>query len=381
MQMGDAGAEVIKVERPQGDWCRSLGPSIEGESALYLALNRNKKSIVVDINKEAGKEIVRRLAKEADVLVESFGTNLGYKFGYEEMRRIKPNIIYASISPFGETGPYRNRVASELEIQGMSGYMSFLGEPGEEPVRVGADVAATNSGMLAFIGILAALYYRRKTGYGQKVEVSMLRGLIAASQFWIGAQSNPDTYSGWFLTGQFDHAETGYRTKDVPITFGLITGRLEQGRRSFEEFCKKVGLETMLSDPYFSEHGARMLGIGRDAQEMKPIYENAFADKSAEEIVRMIDEVGGMAAPLYTYDMLFGDPPHPQVVATDTIQEIEHPVAGRIRVTGLPWTLEKTPVQIMAPAPTLGQDTAEILTSLGYAKEATAALKKEKVVT
>ena len=224
MQLGDFGADVIKVEPLGGDWARSLGVKVKGESALFLALNRNKKSLAVDIGDERGKQVIHRLAREADVLLEAFRPGQADELGvgYEDICRINPNLVYCSISAFGSSGPYKDRAASELEIQGISGYQWYLGEPGEAPVRLGADIAAMAAGQCAFVGILAALYYRKKAGIGQKVETSMLEALIMCGCAIYAAHYNPDSWGGFMLTGPFDHPETGYKTKDSPIVFGLL---------------------------------------------------------------------------------------------------------------------------------------------------------------
>lgn len=383
MQLGDAGAEVIKIEPPLGDLSRSLGPRIKDESAIFIALNRNKKSIVVDVKREAGREIVYQLVKSADIFIEDFPPSQVNKLGlsYEDIRRINPNILFLSISPFSESGPYKDRCASELEIQGMSGYMWFLGEPGEPPVRVGTDIAAIAAGIWGFIGILAALYYRCKTGYGQKVEVSMLGALIAAGSTWLGAHSNPDMWGGYHLTGPYDHAETGYRTKDVPIIFGLHTGTPEQAREAWERFCKRLGLQGLLSDPWFKQFGPRSLGIGKDAQDLRALYESATENKMSEELIKLIDEVGGMGAPILNYEQLFGEPLHPQVAATQMIQEMVHPMVGKIRTIGFPWKLQKTQPKLRSASPALGEHTEEVLIGLGYDRKTIAKLKSGGVIT
>lgn len=378
MGLADGGADVIKVEPLNGDWARSLGVTIKGESALFLALNRNKRSIVVDVSQEEGRQIVYKLAKQADVFLESYRPSEAEKLGlgYEDLLQFVPNIIYCSISPLGSSGSYRDRAASELEIQGMAGYLWFVGEPGDAPVRLGADVAAVTAGIFSFMGILAALYYRKKTGVGQKVETSMLGALMAAGMYWLTAHYNPDYWGGWFLTGPFDHAEQGYQTKDKRILFGLPFGG-DRARKGWVDFCTKLGLDDFLKDPWFLEHGWRVVGAGRDAQEMKPVFEKAFKDKSAEEMVEILNSIGGRAGIMKTYEEIFAEP---QVQAVEMVQEIKHPVAGNIKTTGMPWKLSKTPARIRRAPPTLGQHTDEILLELKYSKQEIRDLREAKIV-
>lgn len=382
MQLGDAGAQVVSLENRNGSWLRQVGPFIKGESALYMALNRNKESIGVDIEEEGGKEILFRLVRGADVLVHTLRPSEAMKLDitYQRIVQVNHRLIYCSITPFGEQGPYRDRAASELEIQGMSGYLWYMGEPGEAPVRVGADIANATAAMQAFVAILAALYSRANTGHGQKVEVSMLGTLLSTGSIWLGAHYNPDAWAGWMLSGPFDHPETGYQTKDEPIVFTLMSGKgLEEAKKAWERFAKEVGLGGLLEDPYWQEQGSRLLGIGSDAQEMKPVLESAMQNFTAEELVALIDRVGGVGNQIYSYPPLLGEP-HPQVAATEMIQEMKHPVAGRIKVTGLPWKLSKTPGHLKSPPPRLAEHTDKVLTRLGYTQTQIDKFRAEEVI-
>jgi len=378
MQLGDAGADVIKVEPISGDWSRKIGVQVKGESALFMALNRNKKSIAVDIEKTEGKDIVHRLVKKADILVESLGnSNLqDLELGYDQLSRVNPQLIYCAITPYGNKGPYKDLPATELEIQGILGYPWYLGQRGAPPVRVGTDVANMAAGMWAFIGIVTALYHRKKTGVGQKVETSLLQGLAGFLTQMVGSFHNPDSWGGWFITGPFDYPETGYRTKDRPIAFGmpLAPGKTQA---AWETFCKEVGLGELLEDPYFREKGMRMIGIGRDAQEFKPVIETGVETKTSEEIKTIIEKVGGFYAIYKDYEQIFNEP---QVQYSQMEEEIDHPVVGKLKMTGLPWKLRDTPGKISNAPPVLGQHTNEILSQLGYQTVEITALRKSKIV-
>jgi CoA:oxalate CoA-transferase len=378
MQLGDFGADVIKVEPFNGDIARTLGIKIEGESSLFLALNRNKKSIAIDITKPKGKRIIYQLLSEADVFIESFepkqAVNLG--MNYEKLKKTNKNLIHCSISAFGSTGPYKNIVATELEIQGLCGYQWYMGEPGGDPVRVGADVASMATGQSAFIGILAALYHRTKTGIGQKVETSLFNSLIFYGSAMYAAHYNPDSWGGFMCTGPYDHPETGYKTKDRPIVFGNLALK-DRGENAWIQFCQQVGLEGLLDDPFFKEWGKKMVGIGRDAQEWKPVIERAFEDKSAEEIMKVVEQAGGQAGIFKNYEEIFSEP---QVQAVEMVRDIEHPVCGKIKVTGIPYKLAETPGEIRMPPPLLGQHTGTIMSELGYSNKQIDDLKRAAII-
>jgi len=378
MQLSDGGAQVIKVEPIDGDWSRQVGEKINGESALFLALNRGKKSIALNLKDAKGREIFRKLAKDADVIIESFGPGKAEELevGYSQLRADNAGLVYCAISPFGPVGPYAGMPASELEIQGMAGYQWFLGEMGEAPVRLGVDMATTTTGMWSFIGILSALFSRGQTGAGQRIDSSMFLNMIMMYGYVITAHYNLDFPGGWHFTGPFDHAETGYRTRDRALMFGMPIAA-DKIQAAWESFCKQVGLDALLEDPYFKEKGMRMVGIGRDAQEFKPVIESALENMTSAEIKKIVEGLSGYCAVFKNLEDVFNEP---QVAAVSMLEELEHPVAGKIKVTGIPWKLMDTPLQIQCPPPTLGQHTGEILRALGYAAGDINALRGSKIV-
>ena len=378
MQLSDGGAEVIKVEPIDGDWSRHLGEKIKGESALFLSLNRGKKSIAVNLQDAKGQKIVRKLAEKADVLIESFGPGKAEELGigYSQLSADNPKLVYCAISPFGPVGPYAKMPASELEMQGITDYQWFLGEIGEAPERIGADLATTSTGSWSFIGIVAALLHRRKTGVGQKIDSAMMLNMLTMIGYIVTAHYNPDQPGGWHYTGPFDHRTSGYRTKDRALAFGMPLTPEKTGP-AWESFLKQIGLAELLEDEYFKEKGMRMVGIGRDAQEFAPVIESGTENFTAAHISKIVTELGGYAAIFKNFEDVFSEP---QVEATDMLEVLDHPVAGKIKVVGIPWKLLGTPLKIQGPPPTLGQHTDEIMSSIGYSAKEITALKEAKIV-
>ena len=378
MLLGDAGAEVVKVEPPEGDWSRHVGLFIQGESALFLAPNRNKKSIVIDFRKARGRQLLLELIKGADVFVTSAVPNEleQLELAYEYVEQVNPRIIYAYLPPLGERGPYREMPALELEAQAIASVWYRLGERWKPPIRVGADIASITGGMSAYLGILAALFYRRKHGVGQKVVASPLSALLAFA-WYLPGHSEPDEFLGWLLTCPFDQREIGYQTRDQRIIWGLsLKSNPKQSEKAWRDFAPKVGLGELLNDPRWLEYGPRSPGIGRDAQEMKPVFESVFAEKSADELESIIAEVGGAGARFNDYEAVYN---HPQIKALDMVCEMKHPI-GSVKVLGMPWKLSETLATIRMLPPMLGQHTDEILSSLGYADAEVTRLKESGVV-
>ncbi len=360
MQLGDGGADVIKIEPPNGDYARRMGPPFVGdESAVFLSLNRNKKSVTLDLATDAGREAVRKLVAKADVLVEDFGPDAAGKIGlgYEQLKQINPKLIYCAISPFGEEGPLRNAPGSELIIQAMAEYTASLGRIGDPPVRVGADIASLNTGIFAAQAILAALFHRIRTGEGQRVAVSEFGSLLHMRGIMWSALSDPDDWFGFHLDHYTKPPEYGYQAKDGAFYFILRRGDSE----GWDKLIMGLGMEEVLADPRFDDYGRTATSIGRYATEVKPIWEKAFANRSRGELIDLIKGMGGDAVPIMDYPALMA---HPQVAALDIVTEVNHPTAGPLKMIRPVARFSDTPNSIRLPPPLLGQHTAEVLRAI-----------------
>ncbi len=230
MQLGDGGAEVIKIEPPAGDFARRMGPPFVGEeSAGFLSLNRNKRSVVLDLNSASGRDAVSRLARDADILVEDLGLGAANKIGlgYDQLSRINPKLIYCAISAFGEEGPLRDAPGSELVVQAMAEYTASLGRIGDPPVRAGADIASLNTGIFAAQAILAALFHRIRTGEGQRVTVSEFGSLLHMRGIMWTSMSDPDEWYGFHLDHYTKPPDYGYQAQDGALYFILRRGNSE----------------------------------------------------------------------------------------------------------------------------------------------------------
>ena len=359
MQLGDAGAEVIKVEPPAGDFSRQMGPPfLSGESAVFLSLNRNKKSIVLDFDRADGRAAALHLARNADVAVVDHGAAQNNGLNYPKLRSSNPNVVYCSISPFGEEGPLRNAPGAELVVQAMAEYAASLGRIGEAPVRLGADVASLNTGIFAAQAILAALFHRLRTGEGQRVAVSEFGSLLHMRGIMWTSMSDPDDWHGFHLDHYTKAPDYGYQTGNGALYFILRRGTNED----WDRLLMELGMEEVLADPRFGDYGRAATSIGRYATEVKPIWEKAFAGRTREELIDLIKSIGGDAVPIMDYSSLVA---HPQVAALEAIAEIQHPVAGRFKTVRPVARFSATPSTIRMPPPTLGQHTEEILRSAG----------------
>ncbi|HET9147573.1 MAG TPA: CoA transferase, partial [Acetobacteraceae bacterium] len=359
MMLADMGAEVIKVERLPGgdDTRRSVPPAIAGESAAFMMMNRNKRGIAIDLKSAQGREALLRLIDKADVLIENYrkGALDRLGFGYDAMHERNPGLIYCSISGFGRTGPYAERGGFDLIAQGMSGVMSITGEgPGRPPVKVGPPITDISAGILATMGILAALNHRNKTGEGQMVDTSLLEAGItylywhAAISFATGASPGP-LGSGHPLMAPYQ----AFRTADDPITIGAANDG------NWRRLLTVLKAEDIAADPRFVTNAGRMEHLPELAARLEAIFQRKPSAVWLEEL----DRAGVPAGPVLSVQQMAEDP---QVKARGMIVETDHAVAGRTRALGLPVKFSATPGNVRYPAPVYGQHTREVLEELGF---------------
>ena len=372
MMLADMGADVVKVEKPNGgDDTRRMGPPfIGGESAAFLGINRNKRSIVIDLRSDSGRELAQCMARESDVLVQNFrpGSLDRMGLGYEQVREINPAIVYCTISGFGATGPYAQRGGFDLVTQGMSGLMSVTGHAGGPPAKVGVPVCDLNAGMFGAIGILTAYINRLRTGQGQHVDTSLLEGGIAYT-FWESAM--------YFATGEVPEPKGSAHRLTAPYqAFETSDGYVNVGaanQANWERLCAAIGRDELASDPRFVEPRDRMVNL----DELVSTLEDIFSQESSAHWLEKLADAGVPAGPINDLAEVYSDP---QVQAREMMVETDHPVAGRVKNIGIPIKLSETPGQFQRPAPALGQHTNEVLTDLGCTRDEIDKLRNNGVV-
>ena len=350
--LGDYGAEVIKIEPLEGEIARAWGPPFYGdESAYFVNLNRNKKSLALDLKHPEGKAIFFRLLDRADVVIENLrvGTVDRLGIGYQPARARQPRIVYCSISGFGQDGPYRNRAAFDLVVQAESGMISVTGEPGGRGVRAGVSIADITAGMYAAFGILTALHARETTGRGQFLDVSMLEGQLGILSGMIGAYVADGIVPGPLGTayGALLPYQT-FRTRTRDIAIGVGSDKL------WRTFCPLLGLEALTDDPRYVTNAAR--NANRPA--LVAALQEALLTKTYQEWEAILLPAGVPMGAVHTLDAVMT---HPQVAARGALVESEHPVAGTVTMTAPPVRLSDTPGAVRSPAPLLGEHTEQVL--------------------
>ena len=359
LMLADMGASIVKVEKfPGGDDSRRfVPPAIEGESAAFMMMNRNKRGIALDLKAEAGKEVLRRLLADADVVIENYraGTMERLGFGYETLRKDNPGLIYCSLSGFGRTGPYAERGGFDLIAQGMSGLMSITGEgPGRPPVKCGAPITDITAGILAAMGILAAYIHRLKTGEGQAVDTSLFEAGIIHT-YWQSAIC--------FATGEAPGPMGTAHPLNAPYqAFPVADGWITVGaanQKNWLRLLEVLDAPALADDPRFATNAERMHNLPA-LQEALAAF---FKTRTSGEWLRQLEEAGVPAGPVLDVRQMQADP---QALAREMVVETVHPTAGKVKSIGLPIKFSETPGSVTRAAPVLGQHTREVLREHGF---------------
>ncbi|MBI2858917.1 MAG: CoA transferase [Chloroflexi bacterium] len=352
MILGDLGAEILKVEPPEGDDTRQHGRfAYHGMSSVFMCANRNKKSLVLDLKTHQGKEVFYDLVKVSDATYDNFrpGVMDRLGLGYEQLKKLNPTIICASVTGWGSTGPYAGRPAWDLMLQAFTGHMSVTGEPGGPPQRSGIGVADLSAAVYGAVGVLAALYGREQTGTGQKVDTSILGATLS----FMGSFIADYCVSGIVPTPIGSHHTMGapygvFRTKDRPIVISAIWDTF------FVRLCRLLGLENLSTDVRFQTNSAR----ARNLTQLLAILEPVFLTKGSEEWLRLLEQEDIGCAPVNTVDKAVD---HPQTKALNMVVAVDHVAGGQVRLPGNPVKFSQTPTETFTSPPLMGQHTREVL--------------------
>jgi len=356
MMLADLGARVVKVEQPgTGDDTRAWGPPfLEGESAYYLSVNRNKLGITLNLKSERGREVLRELLEQADILVENFklGTMESWGLGYETLRTLNPRLIYCNISGYGTDGPEAGKPGYDFITQAEAGLMSITGPVEGPPMKVGVAISDITAGMFAASGILAALHARQRSGFGQRVDVSLLEAQVAwlanVGQGYLVSGLPPKRYGNAhavIVPYEVFHARDDY--------FALGVGNDAQ----FRKLCQIIECPSLADEPRFATNPARVEKRG----ELVPLLQAEFEKRAASHWLNELTQASIPAGRIKGVDQVLNDP---QVLHRQMVVEVEHPKAGKVKLLGVPYKFSETPAEVRTAPPLLGQHTEQVLASM-----------------
>jgi crotonobetainyl-CoA:carnitine CoA-transferase CaiB-like acyl-CoA transferase len=372
MLLGDLGAEVAKVEQPGvGDDTRGWGPPFIGdESAYFISINRNKKSVTIDLKSADGQDLLRRLTQRADVLIENFrpGTMERMGLGENELRSFNPRLIYGSLSAFGANGPMQDWPGYDLIVQAFGGLMSITGTPDGEPTKVGVAIIDILAGLMLGQAIVAALFTREKLGIGQKIDTSLLEAAVASL-----VNTGSNYLVGGKIPGRWGNAHPSivpyqsFKTADGYLVLGVASEAI------WKRFCHAIGRAELIDDPRFLKNSNRV----DNRADLITIISEIFLRRDSEAWMKILREAEVPCAPVQTIDQVFN---HPQVIEREMVVEVQH-AARKIRMAGIPLKFSRTPATIRLPPPLLGEHTAQILRDwIGLGSEELDELQRKKVI-
>lgn len=367
--LADYGAEVIKIEEPElGDYIRWGKPAIEGIGSRHLTINRNKKSVTLNLKKKEGQAIFKKMAEKADVILESFRPGVMERLGisYQEIAEINPGIVYCSLTGYGQTGPYRHLPGHDMNYIGYSGILGMIGEKGGKPVVPGVQISDIGGGaLMALSGIMMALFHKERTGKGQYVDVSMMDGSVS----WLYASASEYFASGEVpargntrLSGKYACYDV-YETSDGKY---LSVGALEE--KFWKNICQLVDKPDWI---------ALQNGDEQSQVQLREEVSNLFMSRSQAEWLNLLQYEDTCVGPVYDLDEAFSDP---QLLEREMLIEMNHPVAGRIKQLGFPIKFSTTPGELYAPSPQLGEHTEEILARFQYSSESIEKFREDGVI-
>ncbi len=372
MLLSDFGAEIVKIENPdKGDDTRAYGPPfVDGESVYFMSVNRGKKSVTINLKTPEGREILTKLIRNSDVLLENFRKDFlsSIGFGYDEVAKLNPKIIYASVTGYGHTGPWAERPGYDLAIQGQGGIMSLTGDPNGPPYKTGTSLADITAGIYATLGILLALQARQRTGKGQKVDVSLLDGQISFLTYQAGI---------YFGTGKSPTRKGNQHPTIAPYETFTASDRYSHAAvgndRLWAQFCDLIERPDLKTHEKFATNPKRV----QNHDELYATLEKVFVQKTADEWLTSLERAGLPCGAILSVGEALE---HPQVRAREMVVERPHPKLKSVKMTGVPVKLSDTPGEAGAAPPLLGQDTEHVLRALGYTREQVADFKNRGVI-